>query len=299
MASTGSKKKKRPEKLTFSLNGGGMGRRDAAVTMQGRLGLLLSSHPAKTRFMTSRIPSYFSSWCTLWVVYLGLRALLLSPSLWGFYDLQQQHATRGSKKRTLCYWSVKSTTWHILPHKYEVVCLLPVVVFVYFLITTQTEEERNYWLGVMEESNNTKVSLSKISPQTLSIFPASHRALSERSYIQLCPLLCMSLLYPLALPSPLSSGSVIDRLQQLRPPTALSSFGDTLSVLIRALIGRLAVGEWHQGLGHRGDTDFPEILLVLFSLCLFLKFSLSYSFFSFSFLTSSCHSLSLPCHFRS
>ena len=69
----------------------------------------------------------------------------------------------------------------------------------------------------------------------------------------------MSLPYPLALPSPLSSGSVIDRLQQLRPPTALSSFGDTLSVLIRALIGRLAVGEWHQGLGRRGDTDFPEI----------------------------------------
>lgn len=83
---------------------------------------------------------------------------------------------------------------------------------------------------------------------------------------------------PLALPSPLSSGSVIDRLQQLRPPTALSSFGDTLSVLIRALIGRLAVGEWHQGLGHRGDTDFPEIPLVLF----LLTFSLSlFLFFKF------------------
>lgn len=83
--------------------------------------------------------------------------------------------------------------------------------------------------------------------------------MNERSYIHLCLLLRVSLPYPLALPSPLSSGSVIDRLQQLRPPTALSSFGDTLSVLIRALIGRLAVGEWHQGLGRRGDTYFPEI----------------------------------------
>lgn len=108
--------------MTFSLNGGGMGRRDAAVTMQGRLGLLLSSHPAKTRFMTSRIPSYFSSWCTLWVVYLGLRALLLSPSLWGSYDLQWQHVTRGSKKGAVllaCDISYRSTTWHIFSHKYE------------------------------------------------------------------------------------------------------------------------------------------------------------------------------------
>lgn len=61
----------------------------------------------------------------------------------------------------------------------------------------------------------------------------------------------MSLLYPLALPSPLSSGSVIDRLQRFRPPTALSSFRDTLSVLIRAVIGRLAVAEWDQGHGGR------------------------------------------------
>lgn len=76
------------EKLTFSLNGGGMGRRDAAVTMQGRPGLLLSSRPAKTRFMTSRRPSYFSSWCTQWVVYLGLRALTLSPSPRHFRDSQ-------------------------------------------------------------------------------------------------------------------------------------------------------------------------------------------------------------------
>lgn len=89
----------------------------------------------------------------------------------------------------------------------------------------------------------------------------SHGALNERAYIHLCSLFCVSLPYPFALPSPLSSGSVIDRLQQLRPPTALSSFGDTLSVLIRALIGSLAVGEWHQGLGQRGDTDFPEIVI--------------------------------------
>lgn len=92
----------------------------------------------------------------------------------------------------------------------------------------------------------------------------SHGALNERAYIHLCSLFCVSLPYPFALPSPLSSGSVIDRLQQLRPPTALSSFGDTLSVLIRALIGSLAVGEWHQGLGQRGDTDFPEIVICAF-----------------------------------
>lgn len=82
----------------------------------------------------------------------------------------------------------------------------------------------------------------------------SHRASNEESYIHPCPLLCVSLLYPLALPSPLSSGGVIDRLQRFRPPTALSSFRDTLSVLIRAVIGRLAVAEWDQGHGGREMT---------------------------------------------
>lgn len=101
----------------------------------------------------------------------------------------------------------------------------------------------------------------------------SHGALNERAYIHLCSLFCVSLPYPFALPSPLSSGSVIDRLQQLRPPTALSSFGDTLSVLIRALIGSLAVGEWHQGLGQRGDTDFPEIVICAPHPPSFLSFS--------------------------
>lgn len=89
----------------------------------------------------------------------------------------------------------------------------------------------------------------------------------------------MSLPYPFALPWPLSSGGVIDRLQQLRPPTALSSFGDTLSVLIRALIGRLAVGEWHQGLGHKGDTDFLKIPFVLVLSDFFNAFPLSLFFF--------------------
>lgn len=64
----------------------------------------------------------------------------------------------------------------------------------------------------------------------------------------------MSLLYPLALPSPFSSGGVIDRLQRFRPPTALSSFRDTLSVLIRAVIGRLAVAERDQGHADREMT---------------------------------------------
>lgn len=66
-------------------------------------------------------------------------------------------------------------------------------------------------------------------------------------YSSVPPALCV-----IALPSCSSPGCVIDRPQQLRPPTALS-------VLIRVLIGRLAVGEWHQGLGHRGDTDFLNI----------------------------------------
>lgn len=82
----------------------------------------------------------------------------------------------------------------------------------------------------------------------------SPRASNERSYIHPCPLLCVSLPYPLALPSPLSSGGVIDRLQRFRPPAALSSFRDTLSVLIRAVIGRLAVAEWDQGHGGREMT---------------------------------------------
>lgn len=82
----------------------------------------------------------------------------------------------------------------------------------------------------------------------------SRGASNEGSYIHACPLLGVSLPYPLALPSPLSSGSVIDRLQRFRPPTALSSFRDTLSVLIRAVIGRLAVAEWDQGHGEMTMT---------------------------------------------
>lgn len=131
-----------------------------------------------------------------------------------------------------------------------------------------------------------KVNFSVRVPLTRHAFSlwratGSHRASNERSYIHLCPLLCVSLLYPLALPSPFSSGGVIDRLQQLRPPTALSSFGDTLSVLIRALIGRLAVGEWDQGLEHGGDNYFPEIC--------FLSEFLPHFFLSlFSFLSFLC-----------
>lgn len=111
-------------------------------------------------------------------------------------------------------------------------------------------------------------------PSSYVILVEKHRASNERSYINLRPLLGVSLLYPLALPSPLSSGSVIDRLQQLRPPTALSSFGDTLSVLIRTLIGRLVLGEWDQGQEHRSDNDFPKIFL-----CVFFFFCFSLPFF--------------------
>lgn len=123
----------------------------------------------------------------------------------------------------------------------------------------------------------------------------SHRASNERSYIHPCPLLCVSLLYPLALPSPLSSGGVIDRLQRFRPPTALSSFRDTLSVLIRAVIGRLAVAEWDQGHGSRETTMtflryhlqfffltfHPNSQFFFFSLHWFVKFTLNENIYSF------------------
>lgn len=113
MATTGSKKGgKGAEKLTFSLNGGGMGRGDAAVTMQQRLWLFLSPILAKARFMTLRIPSYFSNSCTPWVVYLGLRAFLWSLSAWGLYDLQR--TTRGSKKDTVLVLTSKSTAHLVL-----------------------------------------------------------------------------------------------------------------------------------------------------------------------------------------
>lgn len=159
-------------------------------------------------------------------------------------------------------------------HLYANVLLLPP-----YILQRKSQTVKMKGGGLNEQNNNLKVNFA--FKFLLTHYPffwrsvGSHRALNERSYIiHLCPLLGVSLLYPLALPSLLSSGSVIDRPQQLRPPTALSSFGDTLSVLIRVLIGRLAVGEWHQGLGHRGDTDFPEIPFVLSppSLSLFLSF---------------------------
>lgn len=185
----------------------------------------------------------------------------------------------GVTKRTLHCCDVISLTRDTFPPQiYTFVCKFLFHPFCKYQTNEQTKNEE----GVKEQYNSLKVSCSVKFPLTHYPFfwrsMGSHGALNERSYIHLCPLLCVSLPYPLALPSPLSSGSVIDRLQQLRPPTALSSFGDTLSVLIRALIGRLAVGEWHQGLGHGGDTDFREIPFML----------LSFSFLSFF------PSLSLP-----
>lgn len=102
--------KKSKGKLTFCLNEGGTGHRDAAVTMQRKVlffSLLLacSALYTKTRFMTSPAPPYFSNWCTLWVVYLGLRALQLSLSVSSLRDLQ--HPTRGNKKDTV------SSVWDI------------------------------------------------------------------------------------------------------------------------------------------------------------------------------------------
>lgn len=91
-----------------------MGRGDAAVTMQQRLWLFLSPLPAKARFMTLRIPSYFSNSCTPWVVYLGLRAFVWCLSAWGFYDLQ--HTTRGNKKDTVFFLTSKSTTVFFFLH---------------------------------------------------------------------------------------------------------------------------------------------------------------------------------------
>lgn len=94
-----------------------------------------------------------------------------------------------------------------------------------------------------------------------------HGASNEGPYINLRPLLGVSLPYPLALPSPLSSGSVIDRLQQLRPPTALSSFGDTLSVLIRTLIGSPAPVEQDQGQGQNRGSN--KKIFFFFSPCFY------------------------------
>lgn len=48
MATAGSEMGgKTAEKLTFNLNGGGTGRRDAAVTMQGRVGFFFLLVPLK------------------------------------------------------------------------------------------------------------------------------------------------------------------------------------------------------------------------------------------------------------
>lgn len=217
-----------------------MGRGDAAVTMQQRLWLFLSPLPPKARFMTSRIPSYFSNSCTPWVVYLGLRAFLWSLSARGFYDLQ--HTTRGNKKDTVLVLTSETITQFL--NNTDVLFSTPKI------LTTTAK-----WVYAVKRQLNPEVKFL-LRHYTLSFLRTigSRRASNERSYIHPCPLLCVSLLYPLALPSPLSSGGVIDRLQRFRPPTALSSFRDTLSVLIRAVIGRLAVAEWDQGHGSRETT---------------------------------------------
>lgn len=58
--------------------------------------------------MRSWSPSYFVRWCALWVVYVGLRALLLSPSLEAFCDLLTW-GTR-SHTRALIAWAGMRTT---------------------------------------------------------------------------------------------------------------------------------------------------------------------------------------------
>lgn len=182
--------------------------------------------------MTSPAPPYFSNWCTLWVVYLGLRALQLSLSVSSLCDLQ--HPTRGNKKDTVssacdiclvhaCFHrslalSCKILIFHFLFYSFF---------FLFFFAAAAAAKNAFEWMdGFFDRFPSSQV-----------IHVEKHGASNEGPYINLRPLLGVSLPYPLALPSPLSSGSVIDRLQQLRPPTALSSFGDTLSVLIRTLIG--------------------------------------------------------------
>lgn len=125
MATAGSKRKKWAEKLTFSLNGGGMGHGDAVVTMQGRLWLFLSPFPPKTRFMTSRIPSYFSNWCTLWgfIWDWGLCCWAYQCGASMTYNMQQE--VTKIMLLLVCDISYKSTTSHIFMRVFmQISCFL-------------------------------------------------------------------------------------------------------------------------------------------------------------------------------
>lgn len=73
--------------------------------------------------MRSWSPSYFSRWCTLWVVYVGLRALLLSLSLKAFCDLLTWGVR--SQTRALIAWAGISTT----PSGWTAIFLKPCVFF--------------------------------------------------------------------------------------------------------------------------------------------------------------------------
>lgn len=78
--------------------------------------------------MRSWSPSYFSRWCTLWVVYVGLRALLLSLSLKAFCDLLTWGVR--SQTRALIAWAGISTT----PSGWTAIFLKPCVFFFFFCV---------------------------------------------------------------------------------------------------------------------------------------------------------------------
>lgn len=76
--------------------------------------------------MRSWSPSYFVRWCALWVVYVGLRALLLSPSLEAFCDLLT--CSVRSQTRALIAWAGISS----LPSGWTAIFLKPCSLCVFF-----------------------------------------------------------------------------------------------------------------------------------------------------------------------
>lgn len=76
--------------------------------------------------MSSWSPSYFSRWCALWVVYVGLRALLLSPSLEAFCDLLTWGVR--SQTRALIAWAGIKT----MPSGWTAISIKPCFLWVLF-----------------------------------------------------------------------------------------------------------------------------------------------------------------------
>lgn len=96
--------------------------------------------------MRSWSPSYFSRWCTLWVVYVGLRALLLSLSLKAFCDLLTWGVR--SQTRALIAWAGISTTpsgWTAIFLKPCVFFFLLLCLFFHAFFCTWLNNWSNHW----------------------------------------------------------------------------------------------------------------------------------------------------------